>query len=122
MATGTAFTPDPASALKILHLILSQGFAGSERYAAELASWQAHQKHQVMLVIPKLSADPATGACPAYDDDGFMIGLRPVYRLWNGRLDSNHRYTTRPEIRAAMEARGYVAEGFGPEAVAFCVP
>ncbi len=68
------------------------------------------------------AADPATGACPAYDDDGFMIGLRPVYRLWNGRLDSNHRYTTRPEIRAAMEARGYVAEGFGPEAVAFCVP
>jgi hypothetical protein len=54
----------------------------------------------------------ATGACPA--------GTRPVYRLWNGRADSNHRYTTDRDAKAAMLARGYVAEGYGPDAVAMC--
>jgi glycosyltransferase involved in cell wall biosynthesis len=36
--------------MRILHLILSQGFAGSERYAAELANVQAAQ-HTVMLMV-----------------------------------------------------------------------
>ena len=56
--------------------------------------------------------DGTTGACPA--------GASPIYRLWNRRADSNHRYTTDPGIKAAMLAKGYVAEGFGPDAVAMC--
>jgi glycosyltransferase involved in cell wall biosynthesis len=36
--------------MRIMHLILSRGFAGSERYAAELASVQAAE-HDVMLVV-----------------------------------------------------------------------
>ena len=36
--------------MRIMHVILSRGFAGSERYAAELASFQAHE-HDVMLVV-----------------------------------------------------------------------
>ena len=59
--------------------------------------------------------DPATGACPA----GATV---PVYRLWNQRADSNHRYTTDPGIKAAMIAKGYVAEGYGPDSVAMCSP
>jgi hypothetical protein len=47
-------------------------------------------------------------------------GLVPVYRLWNGRADSNHRYTTDRAVRDAMVARGYIAEGDGPDAIAFC--
>jgi hypothetical protein len=58
--------------------------------------------------------DAGTGACGA--------GTTPLYRLWNKRADSNHRYTTDPAIKASMIARGYVAEGFGPDAVAMCVP
>jgi hypothetical protein len=58
--------------------------------------------------------DPVTGACPA--------GAVPVYRLWNGRVDSNHRYVTLPSLRDAMLARGYVAEGYGPGGVAMCAP
>jgi hypothetical protein len=54
----------------------------------------------------------ATGQC--------ATGLRPVYRLWNARADSNHRYTTDVEQKAAMIAKGYVAEGYGAAAVAFC--
>jgi len=47
-------------------------------------------------------------------------GLIPVYRLWNGRADTNHRYTTDKAVRDAMVARGYIAEGDGPDAIAFC--
>jgi glycosyltransferase involved in cell wall biosynthesis len=36
--------------MRIMHVILSNGFAGSERYAAELASVQAAE-HDVMLVV-----------------------------------------------------------------------
>ncbi|MEO5765947.1 MAG: hypothetical protein ABIR52_11605, partial [Casimicrobiaceae bacterium] len=49
-----------------------------------------------------------TGACP--------FGTTPVYRLWNNRFDSNHRYTTDLSIRAQMIARGYIPEGYGPNA------
>jgi Repeat of unknown function (DUF5648) len=47
-------------------------------------------------------------------------GEIPVYRLWNGRSDSDHRYTTDPAIKAAMIAKGYIAEGYGPDAVMMC--
>jgi hypothetical protein len=53
-----------------------------------------------------------SGACPRGDI--------PVYRLWNGRTDSNHRYTTDPAIKAQMIAKGYIAEGYGPDAVMMC--
>lgn len=56
--------------------------------------------------------DVVTGACPA--------GTIPVYRLWNQRADSNHRYTTRATIKEQMLAAGYVAEGYGPGGVAMC--
>lgn len=55
-----------------------------------------------------------SGACAA--------GTTPVYRLWNGRADSNHRYTTNPNVKAQMQARGYIAEGYGAAAVAMCAP
>lgn len=56
--------------------------------------------------------DAFTGACPA--------GAVPVYRLWNQRIDSNHRYTSDRAIKAEMIARGYAAEGYGVDAVAMC--
>jgi hypothetical protein len=56
--------------------------------------------------------DPTSGACPA--------GTGPVYRLWNQRADSNHRYTADAGARAAMVARGYAPEGYGALGVAMC--
>ncbi|MEO8344159.1 MAG: sialidase family protein [Betaproteobacteria bacterium] len=53
-----------------------------------------------------------TGACP--------LGTVPVYRLWNQRFDSNHRFTTDASVKAQMVAKGYVAEGYGPDNVAMC--
>ncbi len=46
----------------------------------------------------------------------------PVYRLWNGRSDSNHRYTTSATVKAQMIALGYVAEGYGPDQAGMCAP
>lgn len=56
--------------------------------------------------------DRATGACAA--------GTRPVFRLWNQRADSNHRYTTDPQIKTLMQSRGYLTEGYGPDATSMC--
>ena len=60
--------------------------------------------------------DTVSGQCPS--------GTIPVYRAWNNRVDSNHRFTTDPATQAAMIARGYIAEGYGPPAmpVAMCSP
>jgi len=60
------------------------------------------------IALPDLN----TGACP--------VGTVPVYRLWNNRADTNHRYTTSLTIRSQMLAKGYVAEGYGPNSVAMC--
>lgn len=69
-----------------------------------------------------LPNDPTTGQCgvmPGFIDGN--IALRPVFRLWNARVDSNHRYTTRLESRAEMLARGWVSEGYGDLGTVMCV-
>ena len=53
-----------------------------------------------------------TGACAA--------SYRPVYRVWSNRADSNHRYVTDKQVRDRMVAKGWVAEGYGPDAVILC--
>ena len=59
--------------------------------------------------------DQSTGQCAA--------NTVPVYRSWNNRIDSNHRYTTSASVHDAMIAKGYVAEGYGPgRPVAMCAP
>ena len=60
--------------------------------------------------------DLTTGQCPA--------GSIPIYRAWNNRVDSNHRYTTDLAVEQAMIAKGYIAEGYGPSATptAMCSP
>ena len=60
------------------------------------------------IALPDLN----TGACPA--------GSVPVYRLWNNRADTNHRYTTSLTIRSQMLAKGYAAEGYGTNQVSMC--
>ena len=66
------------------------------------------------LSMSTSNARPRDGDCPS--------GTRPVHRVWNARADSNHRYTTSAAIRDTMVARGGVAEGYGPDAVAMCAP
>jgi len=58
--------------------------------------------------------DAATGACPA--------GWTPVYRVWDNRADTNHRYTTSATVRQQMLGQGWVGEGYGPLQVGMCAP
>ncbi|MFO1314817.1 MAG: metallophosphoesterase [Burkholderiales bacterium] len=62
-----------------------------------------------------LALADANGACAA--------GTLPLYRLYNNGQSGapNHRYTTRPAIRAQMLAQGWIAEGAGIGVVG-CVP
>jgi len=66
--------------------------------------------------------NPATGDCGVINSPiEDPAPLAPVYRLWNGRTDADHRYTTSAAIRDAMIARGWVLEGYGPLGVAMCI-
>jgi len=53
-------------------------------------------------------------------DGNCLPGRVPVYRFFNNRNDANHRYTVDRSVRRAMLNRGWVPEGNGKEAVAFC--
>lgn len=57
--------------------------------------------------------DTLTGECP----DRSM----PVYRLFNPR-NGDHRYTTDGALGAALQADGWIAEGYGDRPVAMCAP
>ncbi|MEP6656664.1 MAG: S8 family peptidase, partial [Betaproteobacteria bacterium] len=57
---------------------------------------------------------PLGGVCPA--------GTQPVYRVFSNRPDVNHRYMTDSAIRDQMVARGWLAEGDGPDRVVMCSP
>lgn len=70
--------------------------------------------HEAPAVFHVGLPDLATGACAA--------GTVPVYRVWNNRADTNHRYTTSLAVRQQMLAAGWVAEGYGPGQVIMCAP
>ena len=57
-------------------------FANPPAKATVVEYYNAALDHYFVIALPDL----ATGECPA--------GLVKVYRLWNNRADSNHRYTT----------------------------
>ncbi len=57
---------------------------------------------------------PTAGVCPS--------NTAEVYRVFDNRLDANHRYMTDPAIRDQMVAQGWVAEGDGPDLVVMCAP
>ncbi len=58
--------------------------------------------------------DPVDGSCAA--------GTIPIYRLYNNRADANHRYTASMTVKAQMLQEGWLAEGYGPSAIAMCAP
>jgi hypothetical protein len=58
---------------------------------------------------------PTAGACPA--------GTINVYRVFDNRVDANHRYMIDRAIRDTMVSqRNWIAEGDGPDLVVMCVP
>lgn len=94
---------DECAGLNLVNYVAAwNGYFGIPRYLPET-------QQAFYVALPA-----ADGSCPP--------GWMPIFRLWNARADSGHRYTTDPQIKATMLARGYVAEGNGPAAVAMCSP
>lgn len=78
--------------------------------AAKFPEWKFESGNVFQVYL----ADTATGTCPA--------NTVAVYRTWNARHDSNHRYTIDASVQAQMIALGYVPEGYGDPPVVMCVP
>jgi hypothetical protein len=57
---------------------------------------------------------PVAGSCPT--------GTQPIYRVFDNRTDTNHRYTTDRAVRDQMVAKGWLAEGDGADLVVMCGP
>lgn len=72
-------------------------------------SWQFETSSAFSAFRPTQS-----GECP--------LGTVPIYRVYNGKPDANHRYITSIAVRNDMQAKGWIAEGYGPNAVAMCGP
>lgn len=70
--------------------------------------WIAESMAAYWVYLPRVS----DGACPA--------GTTPVYRLFNGKRDVNHRYVTTQTLQDEMTADGWIAEGFGQAGVGMC--
>ena len=92
----------------------SHFFSASPSECAEVATKFPEFVPEDDKVMYMALPDALTGACPP--------GSSAVYRLWNARSATNHRYTTSAAKRQAMIAAGWVPEGYGPLAVAMCTP
>jgi len=121
--TGLSFnayaTAQPGFA-PICRFYLPPGYGDTHFYSASPAECDVVHRQNPAFVLESTAvmylATPnyATGACPA--------GTDPVYRVWNHRPDTNHRYTSSRAVRDQMVALGYIAEGSGPDVVTFCAP
>lgn len=64
--------------MRIMHVILSSGFAGSERYAAELASVQSAE-HDVMLVVRRKHANRSGTSILGAVSDRVLVAIVPTW-------------------------------------------
>lgn len=55
---------------------------------------------------------PVGGTCPE--------GTVAIYRVFDNRMDANHRYMSDRSLRDQMVAKGWIAEGDGPDRVVMC--
>ena len=102
------FSADPAECARIR----AYSTSGSATFDPNFSGYIEESSSFFYIALP----DPATGACAS--------GTVPVYRLWDRRIDSNHRYTTDAAVRDQMLGRGYVIEGYGagPYPTIMCAP
>jgi hypothetical protein len=81
-----------------------------DEVAAKFPSFVLETRAAFYVYLP----DKETGDCP--------VPFRPVYRLWNQRADTNHRYIYNSlPLRIPMLQQGWVPEGRGPAGVAWCL-
>jgi hypothetical protein len=113
-----AYLPGKSGASPVCRFYIPPGRGDSHffgRGAAECAA--TAQQHPEFTYESNEVMDmglPSAGACAA--------GTVPVYRVFSNRPDANHRYTTNAATRDEMVARGWLAEGDGPDQVVMCAP
>ncbi len=118
--TFKAFTDASSGASPVCRFYLPPPFGDSHFYSAFVTECeQVHEQNpQFVYESPNVMylgvPDLSTGACAS--------GLVPVYRVWDMRTDTNHRYMTDRALRDQMVALGWVKEGAGPDAVVMCAP
>ena len=84
--------------------------AECERVRRNFPDWTYESPAVFYIHLP----DTRTGACPA--------GTRPIWRFFN-TTRTNHRYTPEVTIRDELRSTpGWIAEGYGPDAVIMCSP
>jgi len=78
--------------------------------AARFPSFVLETRAAFYVMLPNKD----TGACP--------YPFVPVYRVWNQRADTNHRYVSVYDLalRTQMLEEGWLPEGYGSDGVAWC--
>jgi hypothetical protein len=115
-----AYAASTAGASPVCRFYLPPAYGDSHFYSASPAECaQVHASYpgfmyEASAVFYIGLPDAASGACAA--------GTTPVYRVWDNRVDTNHRYTTSLVVRQQMQAQGWIAEGYGPSQVIMCAP
>jgi glycosyltransferase involved in cell wall biosynthesis len=74
------------SAMRIVHLILTRRFAGSERHAVELANAQAAAGHEVALILRRAGAQPRADAIAHRVDPRVRVEVvADLFARWQAR-------------------------------------
>jgi serine protease len=117
-ATFRAWATPEAGSSPVCRYYIPPALGDSHFYGRGNAECEATGREQPGLVLEDARfmhlALPSAGACPA--------NTVPVYRVFSNRADANHRYTTDRAVRDQMTARGWMAEGDGPDLVVMCAP
>jgi len=115
-----AYAVTTAGASPVCRFYLPPAFGDSHFYSGSPAECAQVMAKYPGFVYETPSAfyialpDTTSGACPA--------GTIAVYRVFDNRADTNHRYTTSLTVRQQMQGQGWIAEGYGPAQVIMCSP
>ena len=116
--TFNALAAPQAGSSPVCRFYIPPAFGDSHFYGRGTAECNATHANHLEFVYESPAVMymflPSLGVCPA--------GTVPVYRVFDARVDTNHRYTTERAVRDQMVAAGWVAEGDGPDLVVMCAP
>ena len=119
--TGLSFqtytTPQPGTS-PVCRFYIPPGLGDSHFYGRGTAECNATAANNPTFVLEDPAFMqmylPVGGVCPANTTE--------VFRVFDNRPDANHRYMTDKSVRAQMVAKGWIAEGDGPDLVVMCAP
>jgi hypothetical protein len=116
--TFKTYTTAQAGTSPVCRFYIPPGLGDSHFFGRGTAECDATGAHNpsFMLEDPAFMQTflPTLGVCPA--------NTTQVYRVFSNRPDANHRYMTDKAVRDAMVAKGWLAEGDGPDLVVMCAP